>query len=927
MPANERRYDETKGVPVYKINSNLRSALLLGAAAVAAVSLTTTAFAQETMETVVVTGSHIAQPTLDSAGPLTMLSNVDIGKMSSTSVDQMLQQLPAAASGQIGQATNNGGYGDAFIDLRGLGASRTLVLIDGKRTVNGSATGVSSAVDLTSIPTGMIDHIEVYQDGASAIYGSDAIAGVVNVILKSDFTGVQASAQYGQTDKNDDDTSDLSAVFGYAGDKGHVIVGLEYANRTGVLQGDRYFSHAARKEPSAGVIQWKGSYNAVGGYAFTYNKHTFVYGQPVASCGGATSFTWQSGSCQAWAGASDTFNYAARSYLSTPQDRTSLTASGEYDISSSVTAFAEGYFTNRNSTEQLAPDPSGPIYIPASNPYNTTGSGLNMYRRPLENGNRIYTQSIQTYRVDAGLKGTLDFIPDGTWEVNAIYGRTSSVSTTHVLNLLSHYAIALDPALCAADPLCSAAAANAGQSAVDVFGPNTIKAAWLPYLTAETHDTGGNSMEMYTAAVNGTAAELPAGKLGFAAGFEYRQEAGFSHPDYLNATSQTDQGGLPTDGGFKSYEMYGELSVPIIKDLPFAEKIDLSLAGRLGEFSTAGSSKEAPTYKIGLNWQPIDDLKFRGIFSRATRFPSIGEMFGGSYTSYDFAIDPCNQWATSGVSATVQANCAAQGVPGTFKQGGSSQVLTEYTSNPALSPERATTYTLGLVFTPQEIPGLTATVDYWHVHVNGYVGTIDTQTELTACYESVGLSSPFCSRFTRNGAKQITGNTSPTTNLDFIQTDGVDFSATYQMDLLGGGLSFSPSLTWLDTWVQEPNPIAGPTEYAGTIGEYGSYTHFRGQMGVNYDMDDWGVSLRERFIGGSKDTNAPATNKWNKVPDIYYSYLEGHVNYGAETLTVGIDNLFDQQPPFYDDYPDANTDIGTYDVVGRYFWVRLSTKL
>jgi outer membrane receptor protein involved in Fe transport len=913
---------------VKKINIGLKSSLLLGAATVAVFGLTAIAQAAEDVETVVVTGSRIAQPTLDSAGPLTVLSSQDIAKTNTTSIDQLLQKLPAVSSSQQGEGTNNGGFGDSYVDLRGFGAGRTLVLIDGKRTVAGGSQGPSGAVDLSAIPMGMVDHVEVYQDGASAVYGSDAIAGVVNVILKKDFSGVQASASYGQTDKNDGDTSNINAVIGLSGDKGHVIIGIDYALRNGILQGDRKFSAHYKYESSPGVLTNGGSSSQVGGLAWTYSyTDSSQNKKAVSSCGGAVKMTWANGTCAADGGSANRYNYAARSMLTVPMNRTSLSLSGDYEITPAVTAFMSGFYTNRHSKEQLAPDPSTPLYVPASNPYNTTGYSLYMKRRPTENGDRHYSQNVQTFRINVGLKGTLEsLIPDGKWEVDMIYGRTDSVSTTSKLNLMSHYAIALDPDKCAADSLCSAAADAAGQTAVNVFGVGTVKSAWLDYLTAETHDTGGNDLRMYSGDISGTLMELPAGKLGFALGAEYREESGYFHPDYLNATGQTDQGAVATDGGFKTYEVYGELKVPILKDLPYVKSLDLSLAGRIGEFSAA-SSKEAITYKIGLNYQPIDDVKFRGIFSRATRFPSISDLYGGAYTSYDFASDPCDASVGKRGNAAVNANCAAQGLSSGWTSSSSGQILTEYTSNPDLSPERATTFTFGVVFTPEVLPGLTATIDYWHIRINGYISTLDTQTELDACYESADMSSAFCSRFHRNASGEITDNQSPMTNLDYMQADGIDFSATYQTELFGGALSVTPALTWLDSWTQQPNATAGATQYAGTVGTLGVMGHFRGNLGINYDLENLGFAFTERFIGGAKDVWADSTYKYNKVPDVYYTDIEAHYNFGSYSFQIGMDNVFDKTPPYYDDAIDCNTDPGTYDLKGRYMWVRIGVKI
>lgn len=924
-----------------------RTALLCSAAGAAMVPIA--ALAQDdsssgtTTPEIVVTGSRITRADLTSAGPVTLINSDSLARSGAVSIDQVLQQLPTVTGDATGEATNNAGHGTSEISLRGLGPERTLVLINGRRGVPsgglGVTGGVANFVDLTSIPTGMIDRVEVYQDGASAVYGSDAIAGVVNVILKSDFNGIQTNVGYGISGQDDANTLDLNTTMGMSTDKGHVILGIGYLDRKGILQGDRKFSACAKHETSPGVLQCAGSYNAVGGYAFGVNPDGsyHYFGAPW----NAYALTWHDGpgTGRAWAGPSDTYNYAAQSLLTQPSTRLNIAGSGEYQLGFGITAFAEGYYTNRDSTSQSAADPTGfspghsvgGFYIPASNPYNPTGQALYMYRRSLEVGDRVYADNVQTFRIVAGLKGDFgDFLPTFKWDADVLYGQSTSTVTEDRLLLMGNANIALDPALCAADSACSAAAANAGQTAMNVFGPTTINPAWVPYISAELHDLGGNKLSMYSLNFTGDLFDLPAGTVKLAAGAEYKYESGYYRPDYLKTTGQTDETASPTSGSFQNYDEYVEFSVPLLKDKPFVKSADLDLAGRLSDYNTVGTVE---TWKAQLNYQPIDDFKIRGIWSTATRVPSIVDLYSGATLSYDFANDPCTNWATSvPAGSNIAVNCAAQGVPGNFAGANAGQIPTTYSGNPNLSPETARTYTLGIVATPTFLPGFTATVDYYHYKITGYIDSLPTTDLLELCYESANLSSPYCAYSgTRNAIHQLNGTMNPELNLNYLETEGLDISAGYSTSAVGPG-TLSTRFIATNMWHWYESPFAGNVvDHAGTI--YGAnknvYTKWRGTLNVNYDLDAFGASVSERWIGDAKDVDAAdAGNVWNKVPNVFYTDIEGHYDItSAWTFTAGIDNLFDKQPPFFDNYSDENTDAGTYDVIGRFFWVRLTSKL
>jgi iron complex outermembrane receptor protein len=926
------------------LRKSFRSALLLGAASLSSLALAQSAAAQEmATETVVVTGTHIAGTNVAS-DLVTSISAADIANTSATSVVSLLKNS-SLVSGDITDATtNNGGYGTETVSLRGLGSERTLVLIDGFRGVSGGGFaekgGTGSAVDLSSIPFGMVDHIEVYKDGASAVYGSDAVAGVVNVVLKKDFTGIEANVTSGVSQHGDGVKWGVDTTIGLADDRGHVIFGIGYLNQQSISQADRKFSSCALQENSPGVKGCVGSYFAQGGYAFALDGATpHNFGPPWNS----SALTWHDGPGVGRAfnfpegnDPGDTFNYAARSLLLQPSKRVNVSGSGEYQLGWGISAFAEGYFSSRESHSELAADPGGAapgssiqgLLVPATNPYNPTGRDLYDYRRNIEFGNRVYDTNVQTFRLVGGFKGDFgDLAPTWTWQISTLYGRSTSTQTEGPLLLSGNENIAADPAQCAATFLCAQAAANAGQAALNPFGPSTIAAGWLPYISANLHDTSQNTITMYMANASGDVYDLPAGPIKGSLGMEYRKENASYSPDYLKTTGLTDETANSTSGGYYSYEGYGEAIIPILKDAPFAKDLTVDLAGRVSGYSNTGVNT---TYKAQINWAPNDWLKFHALSSTAYRVPSVNDLYSGSLLSYEFANDPCTNWGTSAVPGSNRAqNCASQGVPANFKGAIAGQIPTTFQSNPDLKPEQAHTYNIGAVVTPTSLPGFSFSVDYYYYKITSYIDNLDTSQLLDLCYDGpVGLTSPYCAL---NGGRspigQIIGNTNPYLNLNYLFTDGVDLGVNYNTDQLGPGtLGFKADATYMSDWQQSPTPGI-ETQNAGTTYQGHIYAHWRAEFGVTYDLDWWGVGLNEHMVGSANDVlPSDVGNVYNQVPTVWTTDLVGHVQFDKWLLTVGVDNVGDTQPPFFDNFTDENTDATSYDVIGRYFWMKGTVK-
>jgi iron complex outermembrane receptor protein len=592
---------EFKMIRTNKLTSSVRLALF-AAVSTSAASVSQVAFAAEEgakVERIEVTGSRIQRQDMETASPVTVISADAIRAEGFTSVDQLLQAQTSMAGAAVGSSTNNGADGVAQVDLRGMGAERTLVLLNGRRMVN-SGSGADSAVDLNSIPVAMIARVEILKDGASAVYGSDAIAGVVNIITKKDFEGFQLDFNGSGTDKGDGESGELSLLYGFNTDNGgNYTFGASYSDRRGVIQGDRDWT-----EPGASSFIPTGSLNGM-----------------VKDANGN------------WVERSTGYDYTQDSWFQTPSERYSLFANMIQELGNELVLTGDILYTKRKSDQQMAAQPAdimlgvcGEEGIDASRCLTLDQSMLdagikadktgrvNYRRRTNDVGPRIYNQDVDTLRASIALQGTLDVHTGMTWDLSYTYGKNKA--DTWVENSI-----------------------NAKKMENSVYNN---QGAWLSGapLTQEIindigfteRNDGGNEQHLVAGVLSGELFDLDAGPVSFAIGAEYRYDSGYFNPDpVIVAGEGTAAQQDPTDGNYDVISVYQEVSVP------FSDKLTGEFALRFDDYSTFG---KASTWKIGLTYEATDDLMLRAVAATGFRAPNVSELYGGNTGSYDYLTDP-----------------------------------------------------------------------------------------------------------------------------------------------------------------------------------------------------------------------------------------------------------------------------------------------
>ncbi|KZC37118.1 MULTISPECIES: TonB-dependent receptor plug domain-containing protein [Rhodanobacter] len=974
---------------VTKLSSSVRLALSLGA--VIAVGTSGTVFAQDTgsqdtskpsqekaqtLQTVVVTGSHIRRVDLETSNPVVTIDAAQIKATGKLTLGDIVQQLPAVTGGNINpQVNNSGGTGGSSIGLRGLGAQRTLILIDGKRIINS---------DPNSIPADMIERIEVLTDGASSVYGSDAIGGVVNFILKKDYQGAQFSATYGESDHNDGATTGYRFTFGQTSDKGSIMGGVDYNKTEAVLAKNRDFSKNAvsiygssqtpiysyvggSSFPAYGRVQLPTQYRGTG--PGQYNCKNVALNPGASGQNIATDYHCFTNA--------DKYNYAAVNLIQTPQERTSLWLKGTYNLGDHVQAYMDAYHNKTSSGFQLAPALLGSLYgavISKDAYYNPFGreysaAGLDYRARLVSAGSRAANYGTTTDQIHTGFKGDFNLLNhDWNWDVGMSYGHFSQQTITRGLPNQDKINKDLGPSrldAASGKVVCNSGAAGCMPfNPFNLFDPNSVAALQAAAVPAISNQF--NIERVYSADVNGGVFDLPAGTVQLAAGASYRKEYTRAEIDPLllidpstgNCTLGS-QCSSPLRGGYNVKEAYAEVFVPILTDMPFAQSLNVTIGDRYSKYSTFGSTNNK---KFAVEYRPITDLLLRGTVSEVFRAPTIGNVFGAPISDAPkLSSDPCDHITT--------ANPACVGVPtdGSFvnQDAALGQQIkgissgSKYAGFP-LGPEKGKSFDLGLVYSPSYVPGLSLSVDAWHLYLKDTISSIGAQTVLDLCYAGLNQYCPLVSRFPTGSANpgQIAQIIEPTGNLGRTDVAGVDFSARYKLP----EFSFGKFVVGLDgTYMSRYDQQTAPGTSANTVFHdaghfmpFGSsqastcpsgggvclFPRWRGNGFVNWDLGDWSASWRMRYIGafrnGSKSPSQD-TNPVQNLPGVVFKYgatiyNDVSIGYNIEQfntrLDFGVNNLFDKQPPFLyaNNTLNANTDPSDFDLQGRYFWGRVTVS-
>jgi iron complex outermembrane receptor protein len=916
---------------------------------------------------IVITGSRIRRNPLDLDAPRVFVDQSDIQKTGLSAINDVLQRLPSSGGGLNTKFNNSGnlgnppdgsgvGAGSAQIDLRYLGPVRTLVLVDGLRMVNGtSASGIPGTVDLNSIPDSMIERVEVLQDGASTIYGSDAIAGVVNVITKKGQKGFQASAQVGSYLDHDDGWSQNYQISWGNGVGGptQIVVGGDYIKANGVLSADRAIS--AFPGPYA-----TDCVNGGGCSSFPLNGR---FDGPIFGTAPGGDGTWTLSHPITTTPSfpadfrpfttADRFNFAPYNYIDIPIKRYGAFASVTQEIGADTHLRVKAVWNKRDSINQAAPIPLGVgpdvgngnlldhVTISALNPYNPFGVDLipndgsvggnynQIKRRVIELGPRHFEQKVNTYYGTATLDGRLG--GDWYWDVNGLWGRNKAKQTMTGNINAANVQTALGP--------------NCTGSCVplDLFGtPGSITPAMLAYIGFTQHDSSEQKIWGGSGNISGKLHLLGVEPVGVAAGVEYRRlQANFIPDPVVQAGHSSDIPAQGAFGGYKVAEAYAEFDAPIIKNRPGAELVELDGSARYSHYDKDPGSSGVPakfshvTWKASLNWKPIEAVRFRGSYAQGFRAPTIGEFEGGP-SRFDSSIDdPCSvqslQARRFSNDTTVHTNCLAQGVPASGSNTAPTDQLSVITSgNPLLKPETSTSWVFGGVVNP--IRGFTAEMNWYDIKVKNAIQAVSATTTLYRCvYNNDPLS---CANVHRSGATgNVTQINAVLQNIASIRTTGIDVNLAYRTSLQGAG---TLGLTWNNTFLRLYNvttPTGTGTQLEERAGEEtGSpsqgYPRWKSIGSIDWDGYGFGATLTGRYISKLHEI----LNNESPLKATFYTDAQlrwsPKFSFGVHDiqLAIGVNNLFNVKTPGCVSCDTNNMDPTVYDTPGRFYYARIGLK-
>ena len=878
----------------------------------AAAEVPTSADGQEAdaQSDILVTGSRIRRQDIAGVGPATVVNAEQIESTGIVNVETLLQRLPANA-GFAGNQTSaywtGNGYGTAQVNLRGLGIKRTLVLLNNRRLVAGG-TGANSSPDLNMIPVVALARVDVLKDGASAIYGADAMAGVVNMITRKDFNGIGISGRSGVTERGDGADFTVDLLLGKRGERGGILAAATYQKTNAVNLASR--APCSLAETTPGALSCVNSASTIGGRAVLPNGQQINFNQVP---GGNGNFF------EPYSAAKHNFNSNPFLNAVSPIERIATAVFGDYDLTDGVKAFGEFLYTHRKSDQIATPGTLRNLSIPATNPTNPTGQNIVLVQRRLaEPGPRQFFQETNTWQGTLGFRGKL--ANNWAWEVAGAYGRNTAVDgSTNIANL-RNVSNTLNTSLCSRT-------AGAAVPCADYLGFGDLTPQVLDYILFTSRDRGGNSLLSLTADLNGDLFRLPAGAVSFAAGATYREEKGWRNPDPLTVAgiANTNQQS-PISGATKAKEAYLEVSVPVLANAPFFRALTLDGAVRYSDYDLFGTDWN---YKLSADWMIVDGLRVRGTYGTGFRVPNVPELFGGVSEGNLTTTDPCSRYSTS-TNATLVANCRASGVPAGYVQLGTS-ILTTVGGNQNLKAESSKSWTVGTVVQPRSIiPGLSLTADWFDIDITGAIRAIPGSTKLAVCYASANLSNPFCRDFTRSPLTgEVTFLSAQPINTGRERMSGLDLGLVYAHSLGRMQLQLDLNATYLNEYVVEPFPGGAPIIFDGRIGGgNGGYPKWRGYGVATAQQDGVALTWSTQWIGKAQDFNAAPTAIGYKTPNVFYHNAQVAFEVTEKTrFQIGVDNLFDRSAPYIPSFTDGNTDTMTYDLQRRRFYVGFRTAL
>ena len=882
---------------------------------------------------VAVTGTRLRGFVGAQAWPLTLVSRDELLASGEQRLGDILQQLTFTSGSPLNTQTSVRGAGGGLsrgietVELRGLGPERTLVLVNGRRFVPGG-NGASGVVDLGMLPLAMVERVEVFKSGASVEYGADALAGVINIITRDAFDGLDLAAQGRVTSRGDAETFTFSAVAGRTFGRGGFVAGLDYTDQPSVSKGDRSFSRQrlSFSGPENRIVFDGSSAPPSGQFRTSLGRLTLIDGRDGTDPSDFRPFV-ESGPD------TDRFNFNPFEDLLQASERLTAFGRGHWRFSPALRLHAEAFMHRRRSSQQLAPLPffttrEQGVVVDADNVFNPFGETLTDVRRRLvEAGPRTFSQDNDAWRFVLGADGQAGA---WFWDAAISHGRneTDQRQTGDLLD--DRLRAALGPSFRDADgrPVCGTSGASiAGCEPLNLFGgPGSITPDMLAFVGAQLDDAGYNEQTVFDFNITGDLFMAPAGPVAAATGFEWREERGVDRPDpQTRVGNTTGNARAATRGEFDSREVYLEFGVPILAGAPLAQTLDLDLGARLVDFSNFGTDS---VFEVGLGWQPLDALSFRGAWSEAFRAPNVRELFGAQSQSNPIVMDPCSNFGA--LDPVEIQRCIDQGVPGdgSFSQTGEETPQLSG-GNPQLSPETADILTLGLSWQPPAFRGFGLALDYYDIEIRDGIGALGANTILEQCLATG--AERFCDAIQRAPDGAVRAVEARLQNTALETARGIDLA----MDLQMAGNASSVDHRVMLSHVLERDLVAfrgaAPLFGAGGFDQdnFGAIPEWRAHYRFGWTRGRWKLGYQAHWIGPVRergDEVFPGTV--NRAGSVVYHDINLEWSSGPRwRLSGGIENLTDVDPPFFANADEANTDLGTYRALGTTFWLRMDFRL
>jgi outer membrane receptor protein involved in Fe transport len=900
--------------------------------------------AGEELEEIVVTGSRIKRTGFDTPTPVAVIDSAALEQIGANNLNDVLLRTPAMGTGLTLSTNTDAGdpeNGAIFADLRGLGVDRSLTLINGRRRVSGSA--FSSAVDLSTIPNDLIERVEITTGGAAAVYGADAVSGVMNITLRRDFDGVEVSTRVGDSSDGGAESASLSVVGGKNFDKGYVGLGLSYNDQAGLLAKERDFADQTLRfgpDPVGCVdpvlYRNRGFITDEAGTFLNYTDFTHVIVDP-ASPGSVRPFDYGNGS--PFCGQSDEgdgFHNSDYDMLRVDLESTSFVGYGEYQLTEEIGLYAEIDYATSVAEDSGQPTffggwfplfgPDNPFLPPSVAMDIAQGDNISFHRTHEDLGVTSNQNDRETYTAIVGLDGQV--ADDWTWDVSAQYGRFELENRFRDDVLWARFLQAADVTSGAnGNPVCRDP--SGGCVPLNLFGLNAASPEAIEWLQYTTRNVTTNTQAVFSANLSGDLFELPAGAVSWALGVQHRSETMEIDPDPVNTNSETfyASGQLPVDADFDVTEAFIEMLAPILRDAPGAKEINLEAAARYSDYNTIGGTT---AWKLGGDWLPVSSLRVRSMFARSVRAPSLNELFSPGIVFGNVVVDPCDSINIDN-NPNRRANCAALGLPDGYQDPLRNATKDVFVGgNPDLEEETSDSRTAGIVWQPDFAGGLRLAVDWWEIEIEDAIQTLGAQDIVDGCVDNKDTpDAVLCDEVARDVAL---GGISRVSVTDINVAEGKASGIDIQTDLvfqevLGGALRFGLTMTILDEFeilVDANNPAT----FESFAGDY-QHPDWRGSLVTSYTRHELSASWTVRAIDSSVVDGSPDLSRIPAdqltVDNVVYHDLFAAYDFNERyRVYIGVNNVADEAPP---DHPFTYTGNNSfYDNVGRFFFGGLKAK-